>query len=161
MFRVGLGHDRHRIVAGSPLILGGVAIPWDRRLDGHSDADIVLHALTDALLGAVAAGDIGDHFPNTDPQWRGAASVQFVAAALRIVDQAGFEIANVDITIHAEAPKLMAWKTQIATSIAGILNVPDDAVNVKAKTAEGLGPVGRLEALDADAIVLVTRKRAG
>ena len=159
-FRVGLGHDRHRLVAGRPLILGGVTIPYDQGLDGHSDADVLLHAITDALLGAVAAGDIGELFPNTDPRWAGADSAVFLEAALKEVRQRGYEIANLDCTIHAERPKLSPYKSTIAGGLARLLNLPPDRINVKAKTGEKVGPVGRGEAIDADAVVLVIRKES-
>jgi 2-C-methyl-D-erythritol 2,4-cyclodiphosphate synthase len=156
-FRVGLGHDRHRLVPGRPLILGGVAIPFESGLDGHSDADVLLHAITDALLGAVAAGDIGELFPNTDPRWANADSAIFLQAALAEVHDRGYEIANLDCTIHAERPKLSPYKTTIVCRLADLLGIPRDQVNVKAKTGEHVGPIGRGEAIDADAIVLVVR----
>lgn len=157
-FRVGSGHDRHRLVAGRPLILGGVSIPYEFGLDGHSDADVLMHAITDALLGAVAAGDIGELFPNTDPRWAGADSVIFLQAALDEVHRRGYEIANLDCTIHAERPKLSPYKTTIASGLARLLSLPSDCINVKAKTGEKVGPIGRGEAIDADAVVLVVRK---
>lgn len=154
-FRVGLGHDRHRLVAGRPLILGGVTIPYELGLDGHSDADVLLHAVTDALLGAVGAGDIGELFPNTDPQWANADSTVFLAAALAEVERRGYAVGNVDCTIHAERPKLSPYKDSIACRLADVLGIPRDQVNIKAKTGEKVGPIGRGEAIDADAIVLV------
>lgn len=155
--RIGLGHDRHRLVVGKPLILGGVLIDFDRGLDGHSDADALLHAITDALLGALALGDIGEWFPNTDPQWAGADSAVFVSAAAQEIRRRGWEIANLDCTIHAERPKLSPHKRAIAARIADLLAIQPDQVNVKAKTGEHVGPIGRQEAIDADAIVLLTR----
>lgn len=157
-FRIGLGHDRHRLVAGRPLILGGVPIPYDLGLDGHSDADVLLHAVTDALLGAVGAGDIGELFPNTDPQWSNADSTVFLTAALAEVKRRGYTVGNVDCTIHAERPKLSLYKEQIACRLADLLGIPRDRVNVKAKTGEKVGPIGRGEAIDADAILLVLRQ---
>jgi 2-C-methyl-D-erythritol 2,4-cyclodiphosphate synthase len=156
-FRVGLGHDRHRLVAGRPLILGGVTIPFDLGLDGHSDADVLLHAVTDALLGAVGAGDIGEMFPNTDPRWANADSAVFLAAALAEARRRGYAVGNVDCTIHAERPKLSTYKEPIACRLADLLGVRRDCINVKAKTGERVGPVGRGEAIDADAVVLVCR----
>lgn len=156
-FRVGLGHDRHRLVAGRPLILGSVTIESPLGLDGHSDADVLLHALTDALLGAAGLGDIGDWFPNTDPQWAGADSRRFVNEALTALRHRRWEVVNVDCTIHAERPKLSPHKKQIAGAIAALLGVPEDRVNVKAKTGEHVGPVGRQEAIDADVAVLLKR----
>ena len=154
-YRAGLGHDRHRLVAGRPLMLGGVRIEHEFGLDGHSDADVLLHAITDALLGALGLGDIGEWFPNTDPQWQGADSVVFLSAALREVHSRGWTIANLDCTVHAERPKLSPLKPAIRTRLAELLGVPAELINVKAKTGEKVGPIGRQEAIDADAIVLL------
>jgi 2-C-methyl-D-erythritol 2,4-cyclodiphosphate synthase len=156
-FRVGLGHDRHRLVAGRPLILGGVAIAHDRGLDGHSNADVLLHAVTDAVLGALGLGDIGEWFPNTDPQWASADSVVFLNAALDEARARGWRIVNLDCTIHAEQPKLGPHKSAIAARLAELLQINRDQINVKAKTGEKVGPVGRQEAIDADAVVLLSR----
>ena len=156
-FRVGLGHDRHRLVAGRPLVLGGVTIDFELGLDGHSDADVLLHAITDAILGAAGLGDIGEWFPNTDPQWAGADSTVFLRAARDAVSERGWEVVNIDCTIHAERPKLSPHKRTIAAGIAGLLGIAEDRVNVKAKTGEKVGPIGRLEAIDADAVVLLGR----
>ena len=153
--RVGMGHDRHRLVPGRPLILGGVTIPFELGLDGHSDADVLLHAVTDAILGAAALGDIGEWFPNTDPQWANADSAVFARQAIKEVRQRGWEIANLDCTIHAERPKLSPYKKAIANHIAQLLEIRETQVNVKAKTGERVGPIGRQEAIDADAIVLL------
>jgi 2-C-methyl-D-erythritol 2,4-cyclodiphosphate synthase len=159
-FRVGLGHDRHRLVAGRPLVLGGLKIDFELGLDGHSDADVLLHAITDAILGAAGLGDIGEWFPNTDPKWAGADSTVFLKAALSAVRERGWEVVNLDCTIHAERPKLSPHKRAIATNIAKLLEISDDRVNVKAKTGEKVGPIGRLEAIDADAVVMLQRSRA-
>lgn len=159
--RIGLGHDTHRLTAGRDLMLGGVHIPHASGGDGHSDADVLLHALTDALLGALALGDIGEWFPNTDPRWAGAASDQFVSAALVAVKERGWEVVNADCIIHAQRPKLSPFKAQIAQSLARLLEIPVDQVSVKAKTGEHVGPVGREEAIQAEAIVLLTRSAAG
>lgn len=158
-YRVGLGHDRHRLVAGRPLILGGVPIEFEFGLDGHSDADVLLHAITDALLGAVGAGDIGELFPNTDARWKNADSVVFVAAALAEVRRRGYDIGNLDCTIHAERPKLSPYKEAIACRLVDLLSVRRDQINVKAKTGENVGPIGRGEAIDADAVVLVIQRQ--
>ncbi|HTN00973.1 2-C-methyl-D-erythritol 2,4-cyclodiphosphate synthase [Planctellipticum variicoloris] len=155
--RVGLGHDRHRLCPGRPLILGGVRIEHELGLDGHSDADVLLHAVTDALLGALGLGDIGEWFPNTDPRWQGADSVIFVQAATREVRSRGWEIGNLDCTLHAERPKLSPLKPAIRSRLAELLEIAEDRINVKAKTGERVGPIGRQEAIDADAIVLLTR----
>ncbi len=156
-FRVGLGHDTHRLVAGKPLLLGGVRIEYPLGLDGHSDADVLLHAVTDALLGAAGLGDIGELFPDTDPQYQGADSARFLHEALARVKQAGWQPVNLDCTIHAQRPKLSAYKSQIKQHLADLLQIPADAVNVKAKTGERVGPVGREEAMCADAVVLIHR----
>lgn len=158
-YRVGLGHDRHRLAAGRPLILGGVRIEFALGLEGHSDADVLLHAVTDALLGAVGAGDIGELFPNTDPRWKDADSKVFLIAALNEVRRRGYRVANLDCTIHAERPKLSPYKDAIACRLAELLEVGRDQINVKAKTGEGVGPVGTSEAIDADAVVLCISNR--
>lgn len=159
--RVGLGHDRHRLVPGRPLILGGVTIPFELGLDGHSDADVLLHAVTDAILGAAALGDIGEWFPNTDPQWANVDSAVFVRKAVEEIRRRGWEIANLDCTIHAERPKLSPYKKVIANHIAMLLEISEAQVNVKAKTGERVGPIGRQEAIDADAIVLLVASDSG
>jgi 2-C-methyl-D-erythritol 2,4-cyclodiphosphate synthase len=156
-FRVGLGHDMHRLIHGRPLILGGVRVPHDRGLLGHSDADIVMHAVTDALLGAAGLGDIGDFFPNTDPRYAGADSSLFVKSSLDRLHKAGWRVVNLDCTISAQRPKLATYKSIIRQSLAQLLAVELEAVNVKAKTGEQVGPVGREEAMAADAIVLIAR----
>ena len=157
-YRIGLGHDRHRLVAGRKLLLGGVEVPFELGLDGHSDADVLLHAITDALLGAAGLGDIGDWFPNTDVKWAGADSTVFLEAALSAVHERGWQVVNLDCTLHAERPKLSLHKPAIKANVARLLGVLEDQVNVKAKTGEKVGPVGRLEAIDADAVVLLGRR---
>jgi 2-C-methyl-D-erythritol 2,4-cyclodiphosphate synthase len=152
--RTGLGWDSHRIAAGRPLILGGVTIPSDLGLDGHSDADILLHAITDAVLGAAALGDIGTHFPDSDAQWKGAASARFLEHAVALAHQAGFAIVNVDSTVILEKPKLKDYRMAIRESLARTLALPLDRVSVKFKTAERVGPVG--EGLSAEAQAIVT-----
>ena len=154
-FRVGLGHDTHRLVAERALILGGVRIEHTAGLDGHSDADVLLHAITDALLGAAGLGDIGELFPDTDPQYQGADSSRFLIEALKRVRERGWQLVNLDCTIHAQRPKLSAYKPAIQQRLAELLEMPVDAVNVKAKTGERVGPVGREEAMSADAVVLI------
>src|SRR6187549_3195772 len=131
--RIGQGWDNHRIKEGRPLILGGVTIPCEFGLDGHSDADILLHAITDALLGSVALGDIGMHFPDTDPKWKGAASDQFVLHAKSLVEQRGYAIVNVDCTVVLERPKLKDYRAAIRENVARILALPAADVNVKFK----------------------------
>jgi 2-C-methyl-D-erythritol 2,4-cyclodiphosphate synthase len=155
--RTGLGWDVHRLRAGRPLILGGVTIPSELGLDGHSDADILSHAITDALLGAAALGDIGMHFPDTDPKWKGADSAQFLAHAAALVRDGGYEIVNIDSTVILERPKLKDFRTAIRESLARTLGIDLNRVSVKFKTAERVGPVG--EGLSAEAQALATIAR--
>jgi len=153
--RIGEGWDVHALVAGRPLIIGGVRIPHHLGLLGHSDADVLLHAITDALLGAAALGDIGRHFPDTDPAFRGADSSALLAEAARRVRAAGFEIVNLDSTVIAQAPKLAQHIAAMVAQIAQTLGVQTGQVNVKAKTAERLGPVGQELSIEARAVVLL------
>lgn len=155
--RIGEGWDIHALVEGRRLVLGGVDIPHSKGLLGHSDADALLHAITDALLGAAALGDIGSHFPDTDIRFKGADSAVLLAEAARRVREKGFEINNVDSTVIAQAPKLAPHIASMRTRIAQVLGVDLDQVNVKAKTAEKMGPVGEGLAMEARAIVLLTR----
>ena len=155
--RTGLGWDVHRIAPGRPLILGGVTIPSAFGLEGHSDADILLHAVTDAVLGAAALGDIGMHFPDSDPQWKGAASARFLEHAVALAHQAGFAIVNVDSTVILEKPKLKDYRLAIRESLARTLALPLDRVSVKFKTSEGVGPVGRGVSAEAQAIVTLSK----
>ncbi|HSN80278.1 MAG TPA: 2-C-methyl-D-erythritol 2,4-cyclodiphosphate synthase [Rhodoferax sp.] len=155
-FRVGEGWDIHALVTGRKLMLGGIEVPYHLGLLGHSDADVLLHAITDALLGAAALGDIGSHFPDTDAQFTGADSSVLLAEAARRVRAKGFEIGNVDSTIIAQAPKLMPFMPAIRASVAQALGVAVDQVNVKAKTAEKMGPVGLGQAMEARAVVMLT-----
>jgi len=155
--RTGLGWDVHRIAPGRPLILGGVAIAADFGLDGHSDADILSHAITDALLGAAALGDIGMHFPDTDPRWKGAASAQFLAHAAALVRNAGYTIVNVDSTVILEKPKLKDYRLLLRESLARTLDVDLDRVSVKFKTSERVGPVGEGRSAEAQAIATIAR----
>lgn len=154
--RIGQGWDTHRIASGRPLILGGVSIPSDFGLEGHSDADVLFHAVTDALLGALALGDIGMHFPDTAPEWKGANSLQFLQHALKLITGRGFALANVDATIILERPKLKDYRLPIRQSLAGALYLPIDDVSVKFKTAERVGPVGEGRSCEAQAAVLLT-----
>jgi 2-C-methyl-D-erythritol 2,4-cyclodiphosphate synthase len=155
--RVGEGWDVHQLVAGRKLILGGVEVPHSTGLLGHSDADVLLHAITDALLGAAGLGDIGRHFPDTDPQFRGADSAALLAEAARRVRAAGWRIGNVDSTVIAQAPKLAPHIPAMCARIAAALEIAVDQVNVKAKTAEKLGPVGEGRAMEARAVALLHR----
>jgi 2-C-methyl-D-erythritol 4-phosphate cytidylyltransferase/2-C-methyl-D-erythritol 2,4-cyclodiphosphate synthase len=154
--RTGMGYDVHRLAVGEQLWLGGVKIDHEKGLAGHSDADVLLHALTDALLGAVAAGDIGDHFPPSDPQWRGVASARFAEFAASVIREKGGVIHNVDMTIICEAPKIKPHRENIRDSIAEILSIGIDRVSIKATTTEGLGFTGRREGITAQAIATIS-----
>lgn len=153
--RVGEGWDVHALVPGRPLVLGGVTIPHTAGLLGHSDADALLHAITDALLGAAGLGDIGTHFPDTDPTFRGANSAVLLAEAMRRVAALGWRVANVDSTVVAQAPKLAPHIAAMRSAIAQALGLGPEQVNVKAKTAERLGPVGQGLGIEARAVVLL------
>jgi 2-C-methyl-D-erythritol 2,4-cyclodiphosphate synthase len=156
--RVGEGWDIHALVPGRKLVIGGVEIPFERGLLGHSDADVLLHAITDALLGAAALGDIGKHFPDTDARFKGVDSMTLLAEAAKRVRAQGFQIGNVDSTVIAQAPKLAAHIDDMRDRIAQALDITPDRVNVKAKTAERLGPVGEGLAIEARAIAMLTRQ---
>ena len=153
--RAGLGYDLHRLVDGRPLILGGVTIPFERGLAGHSDADAICHAVTDAILGAAGAGDIGRHFPDTDPRWKGASSLELLRRAVQIVGEMGLAVGNVDATVILERPKLAPYVDAMRERLAEVLGVPADRVSIKAKTNEGVGELGRGEAIAVHAIALV------
>jgi 2-C-methyl-D-erythritol 2,4-cyclodiphosphate synthase len=155
--RIGEGWDTHALVTGRPLILGGVTIEHTHGLLGHSDADALLHALTDAVLGAAGLGDIGRHFPDTDPQFKGADSIALLQEAVRRVAQAGWVVGNVDSTIVAQAPKMAPHIPAMRERIARALGISADAVNVKAKTAEKMGPVGEGRAIEARAVCLLVK----
>ena len=160
-FRIGEGWDVHALVPGRPLIIGGVRVPHETGLLGHSDADVLLHAITDALFGAAALGDIGRHFPDTDERFRGADSAALLAEAARRVRETGFDIGNVDATVIAQAPKLAPHIPGMVARIAEVLGVPVSCVNVKAKTAERLGPVGQGLSVEARAIGLLSTPSRG
>jgi 2-C-methyl-D-erythritol 4-phosphate cytidylyltransferase/2-C-methyl-D-erythritol 2,4-cyclodiphosphate synthase len=153
--RAGLGHDLHRLVAGRPLIIGGVMIPSERGALGHSDADVVCHAVTDAILGAVALGDIGVHFPDSDSRWKDASSVDLLRQTVSMATESGFEIGNVDVTVMLERPKLRDHMDAIRRSLAAVLGINLDRVSVKAKTNEGVDAIGRGEAIAAHAVALL------
>jgi 2-C-methyl-D-erythritol 2,4-cyclodiphosphate synthase len=155
--RTGLGWDVHRLAAGRPLILGGVTVPSELGLDGHSDADILSHAITDALLGAAALGDIGMHFPDTDPQWKDADSLQFLSHTAGLVRECGFAILYVDSTVILQQPKLKDFRQPIRESIARTLHLEIEQISVKFKTAEGIGPVGLSLSAEAQAIATLAR----
>ena len=155
MFRIGIGHDTHRLVAGRPLILGGVRIESDRGADGHSDADALSHALADAILGALCEGDLGVHFPDSDSQWKDADSLQLLARVSWLARERGFQLVNADATIMLERPRLREHIGSIRETLAKTLQVDSGCISVKAKTGEGLDAVGRGEAVTVQAIVLL------
>lgn len=157
--RVGIGHDTHRLAAGGPLRLGGIDIPHDRHAVGHSDADVLLHAITDALLGAAALGDIGELFPDTDPGNKDRDSGEMLRQAAQDVVAAGYKIANLDCIVFAQRPKLSAHKEAIRGRIAEILSLSRDQVDVKAKTGEGVGEVGREEVIAAQCVALLEKNK--
>jgi 2-C-methyl-D-erythritol 2,4-cyclodiphosphate synthase len=153
--RVGIGHDTHRLAADRPLILGGLRVEHPRGLVGHSDADVVLHALTDALLGAAGLGDIGDAYPDTDPAYKDRESSYFLTDTLARLNQAGYHVINVDVIVFAQEPKLGPIKDRMRLNLAKLLKLDASAVNVKAKTGEKVGAIGRAEAISCQAIVLI------
>src|SRR5438093_2655029 len=155
--RFGIGYDVHRLVVNRTLILGGVEIPFIKGLEGHSDADVLAHAIADALLGAAALGDIGMHFPDTDPRWKGADSLRFLRHAHHLAREAGFRIVNVDCTVILEQPKLKDYRLDIRGQLAATLDLEVARVSVKFKTAEGVGPVGEGLAAEAQAVVTLER----
>ena len=155
--RTGIGWDIHRLTAGRPLILGGVTVPSEVGLEGHSDADILSHAITDALLGAAALGDIGTHFPDSDPQWKDADSLQFLAHSAELVRECGFAIVHIDSNVILQQPKLKDFRQAIRESLARTLRLEIEQISVKFKTAEGIGPVGLSLSAEAQAIVTLAR----
>ena len=157
-FRIGQGYDCHALVPGRSLIIGGVKIPHRAGLLGHSDADVLLHAIIDALLGATGRGDIGEWFPNTSPTWKGADSTMLLKAVVDTLYAEHWSLINLDCTIHAEQPRMGSWKPQIRQRLAELLSVSIEQINVKAKSGEKVGPVGRGESLSADAVVLMSRQ---
>ena len=156
--RTGIGWDVHRLAPERPLILGGVTIPSTFGLEGHSDADVLAHAITDAILGAAALGDIGMHFPDSDPKWKGADSLVFLKHALELAGKAGFELVNVDSTVILERPKLKDYRNSIREKLADTLGLALDRVSVKFKTAEKVGPVGEGRSAEAQAVVTLKQK---
>jgi 2-C-methyl-D-erythritol 2,4-cyclodiphosphate synthase len=156
--RVGSGFDAHKLVRGRRLVLGGLEIPFDLGLEGHSDGDCLLHAVCDAMLGAVAAGDLGTHFPSTDPQWKGASSLTFLERVARMVGEKGYAVENLDVTVIAERPALASYIEGMRLGLAQALGMGVDRVSVKAKTADGLGAIGAGQGIAAQAAVLLRRK---
>jgi 2-C-methyl-D-erythritol 2,4-cyclodiphosphate synthase len=156
-FRTGLGWDTHRLVAGRPLLLGGVKIASPVGCEGHSDADVLAHAITDAILGAAALGDIGQHFPDTDPRWKNAGSLQFLVHVRNLLRQQGYDLMNVDSTVILEKPKLSEYRFDIRAKLAAALDVDVDRISVKFKTAEKMGPVGEGKSAEAQAVVTIRK----
>jgi len=157
MFRIGIGHDTHRLAVGRPLILGGVVIESEHGAEGHSDADALAHAITDAILGALCEGDIGTHFPDHDPRWKGADSLQLLARVVWLAGQSGYKVVNVDANISLERPRLRPYIQEMREKLAHVLSVEAGCVSVKAKTGEGLDAVGEGRAVVAQAVVLLGR----
>ncbi len=159
IYRVGIGYDIHRLVKGRKLFLGGIQIPHSKGLSGHSDADVLLHAICDALLGAAGEADIGKHFPNTDVKYKGIRSTELLKRVLRLIKRKGFAIVNLDTAVVAQAPKISSWKFKIQKNVAGILNLNPRAFNLKATTAEGMGDIGKNKAIAAWCAVLLRRAK--
>ncbi|MDD7389874.1 MAG: 2-C-methyl-D-erythritol 2,4-cyclodiphosphate synthase [Lachnospiraceae bacterium] len=153
--RIGMGYDVHRLTEGRDLILGGVSVPFEKGLLGHSDADVVVHAIMDALLGAAALGDIGQHFPDTDPQYKGISSILLLKHVGMLLQEHGFTIGNIDATIIAQRPKLAPYRPAMVKNVADALGISEDQVCIKATTEEGLGFTGRQEGIAAQAITLL------
>ena len=160
-YRAGIGWDVHRLVAGRPLILGGVTVPSELGLEGHSDADVLSHAITDAILGAAALGDIGMHFPDTDPRWKGSDSLVFLRHVQKLAEALGFRVTNVDSTVILERPKLKDYRDAIRQKLADALGLELDRVSVKFKTAEKVGPVGEGRSAEAQAVVSLHKLGTG
>lgn len=158
LIRIGNGYDLHRLVPGRPLVLGGVTIPFDKGLLGHSDADVICHAVTDAILGAAGAGDIGRHFPDTDPTWKDANSLALLRQAMRVVARAGFAVGNVDVVVIAQLPKLAPHVDRIRATVASALSCDPSQVSVKGKTNEGVDSIGAGESIAAQAVALLVRR---
>jgi len=159
-FRIGQGTDIHRLVEGRRLVLAGVEIPWEKGLLGHSDADVVCHAVSNALLGAIGEGDIGRHFPDSDPRYKGASSVELLRAVMGMVKTKSFRVGNVDLTVLAERPKLGPYREEMQKNLAAVLEVTPEDVNIKATTGEKMGFVGREEGMMAEAVVLLESIRS-
>lgn len=157
MYRIGFGTDIHRLIAGRPLILGGVHIESDLGADGHSDSDVLMHAVADAVLGALALGDLGTHFPDNDARWRDAESSQFVSYSVRLIKEKGYSISNVDTVIHLEKPKLRPYIDEMRRNLAAALEIPAENVSIKAKTGESVDAIGERRAVSAEAVVLVQK----
>ena len=157
--RIGMGYDIHRLVRGRKLMLGGIPIPFELGLLGHSDADVLVHAVCDALLGAAGLGDIGRHFPDDDPHFKDISSLRLLARSSRMVEQSGYRVINLDATIMAQAPKIAPYGIAMAQSMARVMEISADKINIKATTTEGLGSIGRQKAIAAQCIVLIAANR--
>ncbi|HEV7891376.1 MAG TPA: 2-C-methyl-D-erythritol 2,4-cyclodiphosphate synthase [Pyrinomonadaceae bacterium] len=157
MFRIGIGHDTHRLAEGRPLVLGGVHVESERGAEGHSDADALAHAVTDAVLGAMCEGDIGVHFPDKDPRWKDADSMQLLARVMWLAGERGYRIVNLDATVMLERPRLRPYVEEMRARLAEVLGVELDCVSVKAKSGEGLDAVGELRAVTVQAVVLLEK----
>jgi 2-C-methyl-D-erythritol 2,4-cyclodiphosphate synthase len=159
-YRIGIGYDIHRLIEGRKLFIGGVEIPYIKGLLGHSDGDVLIHAICDAMLGAIAEGDIGQHFPDTDPKYHNVSSLELLKTVNDLVGKKGFAVNNVDTVVIAQEPKLSPFKKQIQERIAQALNIKEDNVNIKAKTNEGIGEIGQIEAIACYAVVTIMPKEA-
>ena len=159
-YRIGIGYDIHRLVEGRNLFLGGVEIPYIKGLLGHSDADALLHAICDAMLGALAEGDIGQHFPDTDPKYHNVSSIELLKTVNDLLEKKGFIINNVDTVVVAQEPRILPFKKQMQERIAGVLKIKEDKVNIKAKTNEGIGEIGQIEAIACYAVVTIVSREA-
>ncbi|MCD4782034.1 MAG: 2-C-methyl-D-erythritol 2,4-cyclodiphosphate synthase [Candidatus Omnitrophica bacterium] len=157
-YKVGIGFDMHQLAEGRPLIIGGVTIPHEKGLDGHSDADVLVHAICDALLGAAGKGDIGQHFPDTDDQYKGISSLVLLKQVNEIIQDEGYQIVNLDVVIHAEAPKITPYKEKMCFNIAFELALDEGAINIKATTHEGLGPIGLKQGIAAQVIAGIVKR---
>jgi 2-C-methyl-D-erythritol 2,4-cyclodiphosphate synthase len=153
--RIGIGYDVHRLVAGRKLVLGGITIPFEKGLLGHSDADVLVHAVCDSMLGAAGMGDIGSHFPDNDPQFKDICSLKLLAKTCKMIHHKGFNVCNIDCTIFAEAPKLSLYREGMQNCLAQTIEVEADRINIKATTTEGLGMIGRGEGIGAMCVVLL------
>ena len=158
--RIGMGYDVHKLAEGRELILGGVNIPWEKGLLGHSDADVLIHAVMDALLGAAALGDIGKHFPDTDPAYKGISSILLLKNVAKLLEKNGFEVGNIDATIIAQKPKMAPHIPQMRKNMAEVLGISEDRLNIKATTEEGLGFTGSGEGISSQAICLLVEKKS-
>ncbi|MBN2453158.1 MAG: 2-C-methyl-D-erythritol 2,4-cyclodiphosphate synthase [Candidatus Omnitrophica bacterium] len=159
MTKVGIGYDIHRLVENRKLVLGGVEIPYVKGLLGYSDGDVVMHAIADAMLGALALGDIGQHFPDTDPKYKGISSGELVKKVVSIIREKGFDVGNVDTMILAEEPKVGPFRGRMLEALAGVLGIAGDRISIKATTSEGVGSIGKGEAIAAYAVVAIDEKR--